>query len=210
MLTCKICLREFKQLRYRSNRICICGRCTNYLNESKEVAQGSYAELSELLKTGMIRKAAADTAPNIPQWRQDRAQKTLANFEQEHIAALPEWTNRLVADPKNNRKIFKIIRAHRRGLLHYDRPKGWGYPSNWMDVAASIRALDGCACVKCGGQNTELHVHHIIYASNFGTHQKYNLLTLCRRCHEEEHKTVFDFGENMQTPDIPPTLTMGS
>jgi hypothetical protein len=40
-----------------------------------------------------------------------------------------------------------------------------------------------------------------VYASNFGTHQKTNLVTLCRKCHEKEHKRVFDFGENIVATD---------
>src|SRR5690606_10456308 len=36
---------------------------------------------------------------------------------------------------------------------------------------------------------------------NYGTNQKTNLVTLCRPCHEKEHKRVFDFGENMTAKD---------
>lgn len=203
MPTCKICLRSFKHLRYRSPRICICGRCTNSLNEYKEVAEASYSAIGELLRTGMLRRAHEDSSPHAPLWRQEKAQRVLANFDREYQSALPDWTTRLLADPKNTDRAFKIIRAHRRGLLHYDRPHGWGYPTNWRDVAAKIRALDGYKCIVCGAQSTELHVHHIIYASNFGTHQKHNLVTLCRRCHEDEHETVFDFGEESYSAESP-------
>ncbi len=206
MPACKICLRTFKQLRFNSSRICICGRCTNLLNEYREVAEESYRVISDMLKTGMLRRAHGDTAPSVPRWRQERAQRTLENFEQEHRDALSEWTNHLLAVPENRSKVFKIVRAHRRKLLHYDRPHSWGYPKNWVEIAANIRALDGYKCVTCGAQGAELHVHHIVYASNFGTHQKNNLVTLCRSCHEEEHETVFDFGENMLLSDMPPTI----
>jgi hypothetical protein len=158
-----------------------------------------------MLKTGMLRNAHRDSHPYMPQWRQDRAQQTLANFDQEHREALPGWINQLLADSANTGKRFKIIRAHRRGLLHRDRPQGWGYPTNWRDIAANIRALDGYQCVVCSAQNVELHVHHLIYASNFGTHQMQNLVTLCRICHEAEHKTIFDFGENLHEPEALPT-----
>lgn len=204
MPTCKICLRSFQNLRYRSPRVCVCGRCTNALNDYKEVAEPSYLAVAELLKVGMLKRAHMDSLPSAPLWQQEKAQRILANFEREHQSALPDWITRLLANPRNTSKEFKILRAYRRGLLHYDRPRGWGYPANWREVASRIRALDGHKCIVCGAQNTELHVHHIVYASNFGTHQKQNLATLCRRCHEEEHETVFDFGENLQTTDTPP------
>lgn len=207
MPTCKICLKDFKHLRYRSPRICVCGRCTNSLNDYKEVAEESYFAIGEMLKTGMRRRANEDSSPHAPLWRQEKARRTLANFEHEHQNALPDWTTRLLADPKNTAKIFKIVRAHRRGLLHFDRPHGWGYPTNWRAVATKIRALDGHKCIACGTQNIELHVHHIVYASNFGTHQKQNLVTLCRRCHEAEHETVFDFGENLRNGATPALLS---
>jgi ribosome-binding protein aMBF1 (putative translation factor) len=126
MPTCKICLRTFKKIRFNSSRICICGRCTNFLNECREVAQESYQAIGDLLKTGMLNRAHADIAPNVPLWRQERAKRTLENLDQEYRDALPDWTNRLLKDPENHTKIFKIARAHRRKLLHYDRPHGWG------------------------------------------------------------------------------------
>ena len=204
MLTCKICLLQFKKPRFNSPRLCVCGRCTNALNEYKEVAEHSYSQVGDMLKTGMLRNTHADTSPDTPVWRQKRAQKTLENFDREYQAALPGWINRLVSNKNNRRKTFKIIRAHRRGLLHLDRPHGWGYPSNWKSVALRIRALDHYTCVNCGTQDSELHVHHIVYVSNFGTHQQQNLVTLCRACHEVEHKRVFDFGENLSNSDTPP------
>jgi 5-methylcytosine-specific restriction endonuclease McrA len=174
------------------------------LNDYSDVAEASYEAIGELLKTGMLRRAHADTAPHVPRWRQEKAQRTLANFESEYLEALPDWTTHLLADPTNRSRIFKIVRAHRRGLLHYNRPNGWGYPANWRDIAATIRTLDGYACVVCGATDAELHVHHIVYASNFGTHQKQNLVTLCRPCHEDEHETVFDFGETSPAPESLP------
>lgn len=182
----------------------MCGRCANALNEYKEVAEHSYSQAGGMLKTGMIRNANDDMSPDTPVWRQERAQKTLENFDEEYQTALPGWINRLVANKNNRRKTFKIIRAHRRGLLHLDRPNGWGYPANWKYVAAKIRNLDNYTCVICGAQDSELHVHHIVYVSNFGTHQQQNLVTLCRTCHEVEHKRVFDFGENLSNLDTPP------
>lgn len=80
--------------------------------------------------------------------------------------------------------------------MHYDRPKQWGYPSSWNEIAHKIRMDDELTCNVCKASDVELHVHHIIYNSNYGTNRKENLVTLCRECHESEHKTEFDFGEN--------------
>ena len=197
MGTCQICLKKFKSLQFQSQRICICGRCTNDLNSYKEVAEESYKAARELLLRGMLRRATLDVSlPDIPLWKQQIAERTLGNLEVEVDLALPKWINRLVADESNRTKIFKIIRANRRGLLHLDRPHRWGYPANWKDVARRIRESDGYACVACSSREGELHVHHIVYASNFGTHQKTNLITLCRACHEKEHERILDFGED--------------
>lgn len=198
MGTCQICLKDFKNLRFKSQRISICGRCANDLNSYNEVAEESYKAARELLLRGMLRRATRDvSSSDIPLWQQQKAEHLLGNLEAEVDIALPAWINKLVADASNRSKIFKIIRAHRRGLLHFDRPHRWGYPSNWKTVASRIRKLDKNACVTCSTSDSELHVHHIVYASHFGTHRKTNLVTLCRSCHETEHERALDFGENL-------------
>ncbi|WP_220816102.1 HNH endonuclease [Pseudomonas paralcaligenes] len=149
-----------------------------------------------MLERGIIRRAQIDLSrSNCPDWAREKAARILANPSLEVDKALPDWINRLVADKTNTTKVFKMIRAHRRGLLHFDRPHRWGYRSDWPDVARSIRKLDHFACVACGETNVELHVHHIVYVSNYGTHQQGNLVTLCRHCHELEHGRELDFGE---------------
>lgn len=205
MEVCKICLKDYKHLRYPSARACVCGRCTNDLNKYKQVAEHAYHEARQMLERGIIRRAQFDVSSPNPAWIHDKAKRILENSTLEVEAALPAWINRLVADKSNRTKIFKLIRAHRRGLLHFDRPNRWGYPNNWPDVARTIRRLDKFACIACRATEVELHVHHIIYASNFGTHQRTNLVTLCRACHELEHKRVLDFGENMANTDLLPT-----
>lgn len=211
MAMCRICLKKFKTLRFQSPRVCVCGRCTNDLNNYREVAEGAYKKARELLLNGMLRRATIDvSSPTTPIWKQQSAERILGDLEAEVDRALPKWINRLVADKSNRSKTFKIIRAHRRGLLHLDRPNHWGYPKNWKEVAHNIRKLDNFTCVSCSEIGGELHVHHIVYASNFGTHQKTNLITLCRSCHEKEHKRVFDFGENMAATDDFPLAAVES
>lgn len=210
MATCRICLHEFKTLRFESPRISICGRCVNTLNESPEVAETAEQRIGEMLRRGIERRALQDLEVGEP-WQQEKARQTLSNIDTVHAAALPKWLNRLLADSKNTRRDFKLLRAHRRGLLHYDRPIGWGYPSNWKDVASRIRQLDDYRCTGCAASDFIIDVHHIVYVSNFGTHQQTNLISLCRPCHESEHKRSFDFGEGdkeqvLQIPVISPTV----
>jgi 5-methylcytosine-specific restriction endonuclease McrA len=194
MPACRICLRDFQKLRFYSSRIAICGRCVNTLNESHEVAENAEKRVGELLLRGMERNALRDLELGEP-WQKAKAQKTLSDIGKAYVDALPQWLNRLLANPENTRKDFKLLRAHRRGLLHYDRPAGWGYPNNWKEVASRIRRLDGFQCIACAAQNQTIDVHHIVYVSNFGTHQQSNLISLCRECHETEHKRSFDLGE---------------
>lgn len=205
MPVCKICLRQYQELRYKSNRICVCGHCTNDLNSYHEVAQASYDEVKAMLQRGILRRANETLSQNLPAWQLAKAELTLLNPHSEVELALSRWINSLVADKTNRTKRYKIIRAERRHLLHMNRPYRWGYPKNWPAVAARIRRLDDYKCVVCNATNCELHVHHIVYVSNFGTHQKNNLITLCRSCHEEEHGHVFDFGENMVNSDLLPS-----
>jgi 5-methylcytosine-specific restriction endonuclease McrA len=204
MAICKICLKSYQRLRYPSSRVCVCGRCTNDLNRYKQVAEHAYQEARQMLERGVVRRAQLDLSSPKAQWIHDKAMRILENPSAEVKQALPDWVNRLVADTSNRTKIFKMIRAHRRGLLHLDRPNRWGYPNNWPEVAKTIRLLDKFTCVACRASGVELHVHHIVYASNFGTHQRTNLVTLCRPCHELEHKKVLDFGENMADTDLLP------
>lgn len=206
MAICKICLKGYQHLRYRSSRVCVCGHCANDLNKYKQVAEHAYHEARQMLERGVIRKAQLDLSSPKPTWIHDRAKNILEDPIPEVEGALPTWVNRLVADTSNRTKIFKMIRAHRRGLLHLDRPHRWGYPNNWPEVARAIRFLDRFTCVACGATGVELHVHHIVYASNFGTHQRSNLVTLCRPCHELEHRRVLDFGENMADTDLLPAI----
>lgn len=64
--------------------------------------------------------------------------------------------------------------------------------------------MDSYKCVSCGTRDKIIDVHHIIYASNFGTHQQNNLISLCRPCHEAEHKRAFDFGESVNLNETSP------
>lgn len=49
-----------------------------------------------------------------------------------------------------------------------------------------IRERDGKRCRLCGTA-TNLHVHHIKYRSEGGTHDERNLITVCLSCHDRVH-----------------------
>jgi len=191
---CQVCLRTFGSVRFSTSRIVVCGRCVNALNERREVAADAQARIADMLGRGIVRNAERSLHAE-ESWKQDRARREIEDLDAAVARALPNWLNRLLRDPANTSYDFTAMRAYRRGLLHYDRPRSWGYPGNWKMVAARIRGLDGYRCVQCGDGDCVLDVHHIVYASNFGTHRQENLATLCRPCHEREHERSFDLAE---------------
>lgn len=204
MAQCQLCKRTFNQLRFATEHVKVCTRCVNSLNEFCEPAIHAQNRLGELLARGMERNAFRDL-DSSDDWIRRKARWTLDNFEAAYEKALPGWLNRLLADEGKSTRDYKTVRAHRRRLLRFDGDRPWSYPSNWKDVAAGIRARDGYECKACGERDAELHVHHIIYLSNFGTNQQSNLVTLCRACHQKEHDRVFDFGEQYD-PEAPNPL----
>lgn len=61
------------------------------------------------------------------------------------------------------------------------------YPSNWIDLSATVKLRDGNRCVCCSSTD-RLQVHHIIPLSKNGTNSQSNLITLCEKCHASRHK----------------------
>lgn len=49
-------------------------------------------------------------------------------------------------------------------------------------------------CLACGtaGEN-RLQLHHTVYRSQGGTHDRDNLITLCFRCHRLHHEGLLDY-----------------
>ncbi len=192
MPACRICQHVFSSLKFQTERISICTRCVNTLNNSPEPARNSETRFAEKLARGMQRNAERDLLAD-EEWKRHKANKTLAGLDAAVTATLHDWITRLLAKSENSTRDFKIMRAHRRGLL---RAEGFAeYPKEWADVAHRVRHRDGYKCKSCGVINTTLDVHHIIYLSNHGTNQQSNLITLCRKCHETEHERIFDWPE---------------
>jgi hypothetical protein len=194
MTTCRICLRTFNKLKFFTEHIAICGRCVNTLNESPELAKKAEERLSEMLARGMRRNAERDLTSD-EEWKQRKAEKMLNNFDSALAIALPVWINKLLAKPENSGRDYKIMRAHRRGLLRMEGSTTYPSRSVWAETAHKIRIRDGMRCAVCQTTETILDVHHIVYLSKHGTNQQSNLITLCRGCHEREHDREFDLGE---------------
>jgi len=192
MQSCRICLSDYHDLAYATQHVAICAHCVEELNSHPEPANLAEARLGDLLRTGMGKRNPHYT-------------------ESEYQRALPGWLNRLLANKKNNRREFKIVRANRRGLLRADGPRKWNYPADWIERARRIRSRDRC-CQDCGANGVPLDVHHIVFLSNYGTNRQENLASLCRPCHEKVHGREFDFGETEEPGNpnpIRPTNTRG-
>jgi hypothetical protein len=101
MATCKICLRKYQTLRFRSLRECVCGHCANALNDYKEVAQASYPAAREWLLRGMLRRATIDIeAHGTLAWKLAEAERIVGHLDPEVDRALPKWINKLISHPK--------------------------------------------------------------------------------------------------------------
>ena len=87
-------------------------------------------------------------------------------------------------------KELRLLRAFFIGLIDFEktehtRPE----KSEYEEQKKRIRARDGYRCVCClrGFAQGELHVHHVLPLSRFGTNSDSNLVTLCHPCHNKQH-----------------------
>lgn len=92
----------------------------------------------------------------------------------------------------------RLLRAYQKGLINEDNEiLSRQDNESYENLRNFIKAQDGHACVICNkpGSKYELHVHHIIPLSIYGTNQHVNLVTLCLACHKKQH-TAFDITAN--------------
>lgn len=86
---------------------------------------------------------------------------------------------------------------------------GWSdsqYPDNWDSLRKDVLERDGHKCKNCGGDNMELHVHHIEPLSQGGSNAQDNLKTLCKSCHEDVHGHAIPTGGSHKHPTCPTNL----
>jgi 5-methylcytosine-specific restriction endonuclease McrA len=58
-------------------------------------------------------------------------------------------------------------------------------------LVRQVLGRDGWRCRSCRSRNS-LHCHHIIFRSQQGPDEAWNLVTLCSSCHDGVHKDVKD------------------
>ncbi|MGJ0485155.1 MAG: exonuclease domain-containing protein [Methylomicrobium sp.] len=84
----------------------------------------------------------------------------------------------------------RLIRAFQLGLINPEKVilNRLGEEENER-FRNFIKSEDGHACVICqkSSAQSELHVHHIIPLSKYGTNQPVNHVTLCYSCHKKQH-----------------------
>jgi len=66
------------------------------------------------------------------------------------------------------------------------------YPADWNRIRKEVYSRDRHTCQNCGYKggprgDAELHAHHIVPKSKGGTHNKSNLQTVCKDCHNAIH-----------------------
>lgn len=61
------------------------------------------------------------------------------------------------------------------------------YKKEYKLIRPLVLERDGNKCARCGADNKKLHVHHVKRKSKGGTNSMDNLITLCSKCHKQEH-----------------------
>lgn len=59
-------------------------------------------------------------------------------------------------------------------------------PENWQEIRQNVLIRDSYRCIKCNSTDN-LHIHHIYQKYFGGSHQLSNLITLCDKCHSDQH-----------------------
>jgi len=95
-------------------------------------------------------------------------------------------------EPTKSKEV-RLLRALEAGLISLDRAEH-ARPAleEYEEQKRRIRARDSFRCVCClrGFAQGELHVHHVLPLSRFGTNADLNLATLCHPCHKKQHPSI--------------------
>ncbi|MDD5322835.1 MAG: exonuclease domain-containing protein [Methylococcales bacterium] len=153
------------------------------LSKQNEIMERYEAEKEayrlQLISIEQAKKSYLELEASLPK----RIEEYIAN----HLSFLRSTTNQLKS------KSDRLLRAHLLGLINADkmilnRPD----EDKYERLRDHIKSQDGHACVICHKTSfdSELHVHHIIPLSLYGTNQPQNLVTLCYSCHNKQHPTI--------------------
>ncbi len=59
-------------------------------------------------------------------------------------------------------------------------------PEDYKKLCRKILDRDGWKCRNCGLRNN-LHCHHVVYRSELGPDETWNLVAICQECHDLVH-----------------------
>lgn len=127
--------------------------------------------------------------------------KWLPKREVPNPDSLPAWDERLneayfagLRDANSGRR--ELIRSVE--IVEWAKKRAWYWrdylrSAAWQDKRQKVLERDEFECQGCGS-NQNLDVHHTTYA-NVGNELLHQLLTLCRTCHEREHRPDTSWGD---------------
>lgn len=192
MPRCAVCLQKRVSLKFRTGRLSICRYCVTSLNSTHLSAREAEAKWLEDFRAWLFR-----TRSDASTW----ADRWLSNHGH-HILG------EKLTDPESVRRspLLKLIRAHRGGLICYDR-RYLDYPAHWALKRYRVKDWHDCACCLCHARQQDgacIHVHHIVHRSHSGTNGDRNLVALCHRCHQRQHPgfTISTHGGEPAGPDV--------
>lgn len=91
----------------------------------------------------------------------------------------------LVDEVKNVKKKYAKSKTHKKRKKVYSEFLNSNY---WKSVKANVLVRDNNSCVNCNSKK-RLEVHHKTYKNHGKEHLRLeDLITLCRDCHELEHR----------------------
>lgn len=114
-----------------------------------------------------------------------RRNKELELARQQRLEQHAQWKARRKF-PKKYITLAAKIQAVRPPLYEYYL---YEYPPDWEERAEAIKKRDRYCCTKCG-HTADLAVHHKKPVRKGGDHFHSNLVTLCNRCHLDEHPSL--------------------
>lgn len=65
---------------------------------------------------------------------------------------------------------------------------------DWVKLSKTIRERDRFTCFKCGEEDVNIHVHHIIPIKRSKNNNPDNLICLCKSCHKKADNSYNTIG----------------